>query len=235
VFKKIEILKIQYAANVVTKTFMLNVGRIYRNCIEFFVCMIQTKNRVWTFLFNTTYRKMIVFIADCICHLWMKWFQTTKKHYGWQFCKTKKRSSIESLAISTLCGKRKISSTLSIFLRHRRVLIHLYKKGYNLGHENRRWYFKGIVSRDLMRIKRPADGFIGYIISPGYSWIGFTFNFKVVFMCKFFIFICSAGISLGSPHLLEAYVPVNKCSNGTWGTARAAHWPAHCPSWGAPL
>jgi hypothetical protein len=45
----------------------------------------------------------------------------------------------------------------------------------------------GIVSRDLMRKKRPADGFIGYRykISPRYSRIGFIFNNKVVFIFKF--------------------------------------------------
>jgi hypothetical protein len=39
-----------------------------------------------------------------------------------------------------------------------------------------------------------------------------------------FLFICSAGISCRSPCLWDAYVLVSKCSSGTWGTARAAHW-----------
>jgi hypothetical protein len=36
-----------------------------------------------------------------------------------------------------------------------------------------------------MRINRPADGFIGEIISPRYSRIGFIFNFIGVFILKF--------------------------------------------------
>jgi hypothetical protein len=44
---------------------------------------------------------------------------------------------------------------------------------------------KGIVSRDLMRKKRPFDGFIGWIISLRYSWIWFIFNFKAIFKSKF--------------------------------------------------
>jgi hypothetical protein len=43
----------------------------------------------------------------------------------------------------------------------------------------------GIVSQDLIRIKRPADGFIVKKISPRYNRIGFIFNFKVVFIFKF--------------------------------------------------
>jgi hypothetical protein len=45
--------------------------------------------------------------------------------------------------------------------------------------------FKGTVSRDLMRKKRPFDGFIGWIIRLRYSRIGFIFNFKAVFIFKF--------------------------------------------------
>jgi hypothetical protein len=36
-----------------------------------------------------------------------------------------------------------------------------------------------------MRKKRPADGFIAKIICPGYSVIGFIFNFNDVFTFKF--------------------------------------------------
>jgi hypothetical protein len=82
--------------------------------------------------------------------------------------------------------------------------------------------FKGIVSRDLMRKKRPFDGFIGWIISRRYSWIGFIFNFKAVFIFKFlnlnaqlaYLWVAHASRSL--------HVPVSKVLYGTWGTARAA-------------
>jgi hypothetical protein len=44
---------------------------------------------------------------------------------------------------------------------------------------------KGIVSWDLMRITRSADGFIGYKINPRYNRIGFIFHFKVAFVFKY--------------------------------------------------
>jgi hypothetical protein len=90
---------------------------------------------------------------------------------------------------------------------------------------------KGIVSQDLMRIKRPADAFIGKIISPRYSRIGFIFNFTGVFIFKFLNSYAQPA-SLWEAHVFWN-VTVSKCSSGTWGDHKSCS--AESASLGAPL
>jgi hypothetical protein len=92
-----------------------------------------------------------------------------------------------------------------------------------------------------MKKKRPADGFMGFIISPRYSRIEFIFNFIVIFIFKFLNFYaqpvslygahtsgrgkCSSGTTRAAHWHAR---PREHCSSGTWGTARAAQRGA-CP------